>query len=188
MRSFFYWSSIICSLLVLGIYQFWTPIIYFLIILVPYIAIGVHDVLSLKHTLLRNYPVVGHMRYMLEFIRPEIQQYFVESDKDGTPYPREIRSLIYQKSKGVRETIAFGTKNDITSVGYQFSYPSLAPKEVAHEKARIIIGGKDCKQPGLNFLSECKGFEHFVGSLHVVFCEVCCTICQLVCTGVAEQI
>jgi len=84
---------------------------------------------------------------MLEFIRPEIQQYFVESDKDGTPYPREIRSLVYQKSKGVRETIAFGTKNDITSVGYQFSYPSLAPKEVTHDKARIIIGGKDCKQP-----------------------------------------
>jgi glutamate synthase domain-containing protein 2 len=147
MRLFFYLSSIFLSLFVFGVYQVWPPIIYSLIFLVPYILIGVHDVLSFKHTLLRNYPVVGHLRYLLEFIRPEIQQYFVESDKDGSPYPREIRSLVYQKAKGVRETIAFGTKNDITSVGYQFSYPSLAPKEVPHEKSRIIIGGKDCKKP-----------------------------------------
>lgn len=147
MRWFFYLSSIICSLLVYFVYQFWPPVIYFLIILVPYIIIGIHDVLSFKHTVLRNYPVVGHLRYMLEFIRPEIQQYFIESDKDGTPFPREIRSLVYQKSKGVRETIAFGTKNNITDVGYQFSYPSLSPKEVSNEKARIIIGGKDCTKP-----------------------------------------
>ena len=147
MHWFFYLSSIICSLLVYFIYQFWPPVIYFLIILVPYIIIGIHDVLSFKHTVLRNYPVVGHLRYMLEFIRPEIQQYFIESDKDGTPFPREIRSLVYQKSKGVRETIAFGTKNNITDVGYQFSYPSLSPKEVSNEKARIIIEGKDCTKP-----------------------------------------
>lgn len=147
MRWFFYLSSIICSLLVYFIYQFWPPVIYFLIILVPYILVGLHDVLSFKHTILRNYPVVGHLRYILEFIRPEIQQYFIESDKDGTPYSREIRSLVYQKAKGARETIAFGTKNNITEVGYQFSYPSLSPKEVSIDKSRIIIGGKDCTKP-----------------------------------------
>lgn len=147
MRWFFYISSILCSLLVYITYHFWLPVIYFLIILVPYILIGLHDVLSFKHSVLRNYPVIGHLRYMLEFIRPEIQQYFIESDKSGAPYSREIRSLIYQKSKGVRDTIAFGTKNDITEVGYQFSYPSLSPKEVSSDKARIIIGGKDCKKP-----------------------------------------
>ncbi|PCJ22475.1 MAG: FMN-binding glutamate synthase family protein [Rickettsiales bacterium] len=147
MRWVFYIISVFSLLFVLVGYQFWPPAIYFLIIIIPYIAIGIHDIFSVRHTILRNYPVVGHLRYMLEFIRPEIQQYFVESDRDGTPYPREVRSLIYQKSKGVRETIAFGTKNDITSVGYQFSYHSLSPKEVASENARVTIGGKDCTKP-----------------------------------------
>lgn len=141
MRWVYYIISVVGSLSVLGIYQFWPPVIYFLFILVPYILIGIHDILSVKHTILRNYPVVGHLRYMLEFIRPEIQQYFVESDRDGTPFSREIRSLVYQKAKGVRETIAFGTKNDITEVGYQFSYHSLAPKNIEHEKTRVLIGG-----------------------------------------------
>ncbi len=147
MRLAYYLISVLGSLTVFTIYQFWPPVIYVLFILVPYILIGLHDVLSVRHTLLRNYPVVGHLRYMLEFIRPEIQQYFVESDRDGTPFSREMRSLIYQKSKGVRETIAFGTKNDITSVGYQFSYHSLAPRHVDQDKARIIIGGAACKKP-----------------------------------------
>lgn len=120
MRWFFYISSVLCSLFVYIAYHFWQPAIYFLIILVPYILIGLHDVLSFKHALLRNYPVIGHLRYMLEFIRPEIQQYFIESDKSGSPYSREIRSLIYQQAKGVRDTIAFGTKNDITEVVTNF--------------------------------------------------------------------
>ena len=147
MRWVYYIISIVSSLLVFTIYQIWPPVLWFLIILVPYILIGLHDVLSVRHTILRNYPVVGHLRYIFEFIRPEIQQYFIESDKDGAPYTREIRSLIYQRAKGVRETIAFRTKNDLTSVGYQFSYPSLAPKEVDHSKTRVIIGGPDCTKP-----------------------------------------
>jgi len=147
MRLAYYIISVLGSLTVFTIYQFWPPVIYSLFILVPYILIGLHDILSVRHTLLRNYPVVGHLRYMLEFIRPEIQQYFVESDRDGTPFSREMRSLVYQKSKGVRETIAFGTKNDITSVGYQFSYHSLSPKHVEHDKAKVIIGGANCKKP-----------------------------------------
>lgn len=147
MRLFFYLTSLIGLLLIFSFAILWPNALYGLIILVPYIAIGIHDIFSYKHTILRNYPVIGHLRYLLEFIRPEIQQYFIEPDKDGTPYSREIRSLIYQKAKGERETIAFGTKNNITEVGYQFSYPSLAPKNVALEKARIIIGGKNCSQP-----------------------------------------
>ena len=115
--------------------------------MIPYILVGIHYILSVKHTILRNYPVVGHMRYLLEAIRPEIQQYFIESDANGAPFSREIRSLVYQRSKGARETIAFGTKHDITSVGYQFSYHSLAPKHVLKSAGRLIIGGPDCKKP-----------------------------------------
>lgn len=147
MRWLFYAISIIGSLSIFVIYQFWPPISYLLYIFIPYILIGLRDIFSTRHTVLRNYPVIGHLRYMLESIRPEIQQYFVESDGSGTPYSREIRSLVYQKAKGVTETIAFGTKNDITSIGYVFSYHSLSPKHVAPSSTRVIIGGKDCKKP-----------------------------------------
>ena len=133
MRWLYYTISVVSSLLVFIIYQFWPPIIYALFIIVPYVLIGIHDIMSVGHTVLRNYPVIGHLRYLLEFIRPEIQQYFIETDSSGTPYSREIRSLVYQKAKGVRETIAFGTKNDLTSVGYVFSYHSLAPKIVPQQ-------------------------------------------------------
>ena len=102
MRWLYYVISIVGLLLTAIAYQFHPDAIYILYILVPYIVIGMYDIVSVKHTVLRNYPVVGHLRYMLEFIRPEIQQYFIESDKDGMPFNRETRSLVYQKAKGAR--------------------------------------------------------------------------------------
>jgi hypothetical protein len=117
MRWLYYLISVSGIVITFIAYQFSESALYILYFLVPYITIGLLDIFSTKHTILRNYPVIGHLRYMLEFIRPEIQQYFVESDKDGTPFSRQIRSLVYQKAKGVRDTIAFGTKNDITAIG-----------------------------------------------------------------------
>ncbi len=147
MRWLYYLISVAGILIVTLIYLFWPPIIYSLIILIPYILVGLWDVFSFKHTILRNYPVIGHFRYFLEYIRPEIQQYFVESDKDGVPYNREIRSLVYQRSKKERDTIAFGTKQNISAIGYQFSYHSLNPKIVSEEKARVVFGGMQCEKP-----------------------------------------
>ena len=146
MRGLYYLISVRGLVTTFIAYQFSEAALYILYFLIPYIVIGLWDIFSTKHTILRNYPVIGHLRYMFEFIRPEIQQYFVESDKDGTPFSREIRSLVYQKAKGVRDTIAFGTKNDITAIGYEFSYHSLAPKHVREDENRVIFGG-DCTKP-----------------------------------------
>jgi len=147
MRWLYYLISVSGLLITFIAYQFSESALYILYFLIPYIAIGLWDIFSTNHTILRNYPVIGHLRYMLEFIRPEIQQYFVESDKDGTPFSRQIRSLVYQKAKGVRDTIAFGTKNDITAIGYEFSYHSLAPKHVSDKENRVTFGGPDCAKP-----------------------------------------
>lgn len=147
MRWLYYLIVIVGGLLIAVIYPFWQKIWYLLFLYVPYVIIGLRDILSRKHTIVRNYPVIGHFRYMLELIRPEIQQYFIESDQSGAPYSREVRSLIYQRAKGIRDTIAFGTKNDITAIDYQFSYHSIAPKEVSDDAARIIIGGSNCIKP-----------------------------------------
>ncbi len=147
MRWLFYVVSILGLIITAITYQFSHYALYILFILVPYILIGIRDILSVKHTVLRNYPVIGHIRYILEAIRPEIQQYFIESDKDGLPYNRQTRSLVYQKSKGETETIGFGTQNDITSLGYEFSHHSIFPKHITGDKYRIIFGGQHCSKP-----------------------------------------
>jgi len=109
--------------------------------------VGLYDVTQTRRSLLRIYPVIGHGRYLLEELRPEIQQYFVESDLDGTPYPREFRSLIYQRAKGARDTVPFGTQRDVDRVGYEWMSQSLAPCPIPAEEPRVRVGGRECSQP-----------------------------------------
>ena len=76
----------------------WAPAWWSLAVVVPLVALGIRDVTQRRHAVLRNFPVIGHFRYLLEAIRPEIQQYFIESDIDGRPFSREIRAVIYQRA------------------------------------------------------------------------------------------
>jgi hypothetical protein len=66
-----------------------------------YWRVGLHDIKQASHTLTRNYPVLGHVRYIFEVIRPELRQYIVESDTDGKPFDRNSRSQIYRRAKNV---------------------------------------------------------------------------------------
>ncbi|MFK7913476.1 MAG: FMN-binding glutamate synthase family protein [Pseudomonadales bacterium] len=106
----------------------------------PLLAIGAADLLQQEHSLRRNYPVVGHLRMLAESIRPQVQQYFVESDIEGKPYDRQQRSLIYQRSKNAVETHPFGTERDVTRSGYEWVNHSMAPRAAAHEPPRVRIG------------------------------------------------
>lgn len=108
--------------------------------------VGIYDSLQTKHAVLRNYPILGHMRFMLEFIRPEIRQYFIEGDNDKTPFSREQRTLVYSRSKAVADEIPFGTTLDVMAPGYQWINQSLAPTHLSSHDFRIQIGGKDCTQ------------------------------------------
>jgi hypothetical protein len=83
---------------------------FFLAVIVVLLAVGVHDLLQKKHSILRNYPVLGHIRFLLEEVRPELQQYFIERNFDGRPFDRNTRSSIYQRAKGVKEEQPFGTE------------------------------------------------------------------------------
>ena len=121
--------------------------IWFLVVLTPLVILWAYDLLQRKRTLLRNFPVLGHMRYILEFIRPEIQQYFIASNEDERPFNREVRSLVYQRSKNERDTVAFGTELDILEIGYTWVLHSLDPKHVSEVEPRITVGGPDCKKP-----------------------------------------
>lgn len=121
--------------------------IWFLALLIPLIILWIYDITQKEHTILRNFPILGHSRYILEFIRPEIQQYFIADNEAERPYNRETRSIIYQRSKGVRDTVAFGTQRDITANGYTWVLHSLSPKHPSEVEPRIIIGGPDCTKP-----------------------------------------
>lgn len=112
-----------------------------------YTAIGIHDVLISRHTLNRLYPVVAYIRYFLESFRTEIQQYFIANNTEELPFNREQRSLVYQRAKNQRDTIAFGTQRNLLESDYLSLWPSLQVKEVLEENKRVTFGGKNCKQP-----------------------------------------
>lgn len=149
MRNKFIFGSIL-SLILVGItYLYWPPIIWSLIILLPLIVQGITDLFQRKHTLRRNFPVLGIGRYLMEDLRPKIYQYFIESETDGTPINRMFRSIVYQRAKGALSTNPFGTKMDVYRTGYEWanhSINALDAKEL-DPHPRTLVGGPDCKQP-----------------------------------------
>lgn len=125
----------------------WAPFWLWLWAIMPGLAIiGALD-LNSHHNVLRNYPILGHLRYMLEFVRPEMRQYFFESDISGRPFSREQRDLVNARADGGSDTSPFGTRRDVEDPGFDFAQHSMAPRVVDSRHARIIIGGPQCRQP-----------------------------------------
>jgi glutamate synthase domain-containing protein 2 len=116
-------------------------------ITVALVAVGIHDLTQTNHSILRNYPVSAHFRFIFESIRPELRQYFFEGDKDGTPFSRDRRAIVYQRAKNVNDVRPFGTQYDVYSIGYEWMSHSIAPRPVSKEPFRIMIGDSECKQP-----------------------------------------
>lgn len=110
-------------------------------------AVGIYDVVQPSHSILRNYPVIGHMRFIFEGIRPEIRQYLIESDQDEEPFSRDERSIIYQRAKGVEDKRPFGTRQRIYDSGYEWLTHSVVPIHITDHDFRVRIGGPDCKTP-----------------------------------------
>jgi glutamate synthase domain-containing protein 2 len=104
------------------------------------VGLGVRDTRQTRHSVLRNYPVIGHLRFLLEFIRPEMRQYFIEGDNEAAPFSRQQRSLVYQRAKGEADKRPFGTQMDVGAVGYEWINHSLQPTTLASHDFRITIG------------------------------------------------
>ena len=146
-RHSFILLSITSSLLLLALAAYWPNFYWGFIFVVPIILLGAYHMLQTKHTILRLYPVIGIFRYLFESIRPEIQQYFVESDINGRPINREFRALIYQRAKNVRDTRPFGTQFDVYRAGYEWMDHSMKPTHIDDHHPRVKFGGPDCSQP-----------------------------------------
>lgn len=146
-RNLFLLLSIVVSLAILLLTAFWPSACWLFAIALPVIGLGIYDIVQRKHTILRIYPVIGHLRFLFESIRPEIQQYFVESDTNGQPISREFRALVYQRAKGELDTRPFGSVFDVYRDGYEWVNHSLAPLPLVEHNPRIRFGGSQCSQP-----------------------------------------
>ncbi|WP_420213869.1 FMN-binding glutamate synthase family protein [Janthinobacterium fluminis] len=108
-------------------------------------ALGVADLLQTRRALRRNYPLLAHFRFLLESIRPEIRQYFLEDDTEAKPFSRNQRSIVYQRAKVETDKRPFGTQLDVYAAGYEWINHSIAPAAVADHNFRIDIGAHpDC--------------------------------------------
>ncbi len=134
-----------CALLGYNYSQFFWWVFGIVVLLV---IVGIMDMLQTKHTIMRNYPILGRARYWMEDLRPKLYQYFVESDIDGRPINRIDRSTIYQRAKKETDTMPFGTQLDVYAEGYEWMSHSIAPKDFhkLNAKPRVVIGGKNCLQ------------------------------------------
>lgn len=148
MRNLFIGTSIV---LILGLgtagyfvhQAFWWVLVGFS----PLILMGFFDIVQTKHTIRKNYPLLGRLRYFFESIRPEISQYFIESDLNGRPFNRRDRSVVYQRAKSVRQTVPFGTQLHTEEPGYEWITHSLYTSHIHEDDLRITIGSSQCKHP-----------------------------------------
>ena len=122
-------------------------VLWALLLVLPVVVLGALDMRQTKHTIRRNFPFLGRFRYWFESVRPEMQQYFVESNSSGRPFSRELRSLVYRRAKNVTDTIPFGTEIDVYAIGYQWMNHSLCALEPSDTSPRVRIGGPACTQP-----------------------------------------
>jgi len=139
-------STLICAAVA---YWLWAPFWWAFALLGPVLLLGIYDMLQAQHTIMRNFPLLGRGRYVLEEWRPKLYQYFIESDTNGTPISRIFRSVVYQRAKQDRDTTPFGTQLNLYREGYEWMNHSIAARD-AHEleqDPRVLIGNEACQQP-----------------------------------------
>ena len=119
----------------------------FTLTLLFFTGLYIYNITQAGHSILRNYPIVGYLRYFFESFRPEIRQYFVESDLDGKPFNRRQRSIVYQRAKNVRQTVPFGMQVNSLEEGYEWLAHTMFPVHIKSSDMRVMVGGKKCTQP-----------------------------------------
>jgi glutamate synthase domain-containing protein 2 len=152
------YSALLLCVLILALGLVWFTLVPTMSMVVPgwwwlmlpliLVTIGLFDIIQTRHSILRNYPVIGHVRWLVEMIRPEIRQYLLEDDDDATPFSRAQRSLVYERAKSLSSDHPFGTLVDVYADDYEYIQHSMRPAAHVDPKSfRILIGNDQCKQP-----------------------------------------
>ena len=110
-------------------------------------AIGVYDLVQRRSTLRRNYPLLVHIRYFFERVRPMLRQYVVESDNEEVPFSHVQRAIVHQRSKNALDVRPFGTELDVYAERYEWLNHSIAPSRIDSHDFRVAVGGPQCTQP-----------------------------------------
>ena len=142
MRKNFVLVSTVTVLVILAWSYFWSWALLLFLLGAPLIILGITDMIQTKQSIRRNFPLFGRLRYVLEDLRPKIQQYFVEGDTDGTPINRNDRSVIYQRAKKQIDTTPFGTQLNVYAEGYEWMNHSIVPLDfhAVEHHPRILVG------------------------------------------------
>lgn len=111
------------------------------------VLLGLADLRQTRRTLRRNYPIVGHLRYLIESFRPMLRQYIVEGDHDEVPFSHEQRAIVYQRAKRERQTRPFGTELNVYADKYEWINHSIAPSQIDEHDFRVTVGSPACTQP-----------------------------------------
>lgn len=146
MKKIFYLYLILVFITSVIFYLYLPVGLFFLVLALPLSFLGVRDLMQNSHAIRKNYPVLGNLRYLLEEIRPEINQYFIESNTEGKPFSREQRSLVYQRAKKQVDTIPFGTQQNFYDEGYEFVKHSIYPTSLDPAEMRVNIGSNLCSK------------------------------------------
>ena len=134
-----------------GVWAFmWPPALVLVLVVAALIGLGIYDTQQRSHSILRNYPLLGHVRFLLEDVGPELRQYIVEHNLEGRPSNRDQRSLLYRRAKGVLDKKGFGTERDVYAEGHRWITHSIDAKAAVPnpgEAFRVAVGGPECKRP-----------------------------------------
>jgi len=150
MRNEFIAFAIISTCTIAGIALFLWPLAWwFFLILGPIVIIGFYDMIQKKHAIMRNFPILGRGRYVMEELRPKLYQYFIESDTNGRPISRIYRSVVYQRAKKELDTTPFGTQLDVYDEGYEWMHHSIGAIDhhELEQHPRIVVGHSMCQKP-----------------------------------------
>lgn len=126
---------------------YWRAFFWAVLALAPFGLLAAWDLCQKRHTLLRNYPIFGHIRYILEDFRHQIRQYFIEGDREEVPFSRVQRNIVYQRSKRVNDSIPFGKLINVYEPGYEWLEHSMAPCEPEDDDPRVQVGNEQCRRP-----------------------------------------
>src|SRR5262245_29472977 len=150
-RFIIYTASIVLTVLLVALAFVQSDLVPYLSVFIAIFGglsvLGTLDLLQTRHSVLRNYPISAHLRFLLESIRPEMRQYFFEDEKHGLPFSRDKRAIVYQRAKNVLDKRPFGTQYDVYADGYEWLRHSIAPRPHATEPFRLMVGSADCAKP-----------------------------------------
>jgi glutamate synthase domain-containing protein 2 len=109
-------------------------------------VLGWVDFKQSKQAVRRNYPLTGRLRYALEYVRPELRQYFLEDDEEKLPFSRNQRAMVYARSKMQNDKRGFGSIKDMYSTGTEWIAHSLQPVQPDPATFRVRVGAGQCAQ------------------------------------------